>query len=343
MRNNNVASSGISLDNMVLNDVNRIAFITEIRKHLGNNLNGYIMESLANMLAIDYVGRLKKNPPLEPYVQSCIRKLKDHLQRKVILEEEFSVTMSLFIIAIGSSKSADDELLLSEGKNQDILIDGLITAYFGDLSPAEQKNIREALRGILNGASIKEIINFIHSDQKLFYSVVFSAYKKKLQQKEINELINLNLSRIIAENRSISKKTGIIKSLVCKAALGVSLFAAASLGYLLSPLAEGALLPLILAPVAGICINVAPRIGAKLGGSIAMTSNFVQKKQERLKEFVATIVVPGLQHHLEQSKYLGQKNVPVLEQGLEIKLQATLPVKGEEMAKNLTKNNVRKR
>ena len=80
-------------------------------------------------------------------------------------------------------KEIGDGLVNTQEKNQDILIDGLVADQFSDLSSTEQKNVKEVLRALLNGRDGKEIMNFIHSDPKLFYSVVFSAYKEKTKQK----------------------------------------------------------------------------------------------------------------------------------------------------------------
>ena len=190
----------------LLNDIDNSAFLSRIKSYLSNNLNNYLITSLANMLTIDYVNRLKKEPPLDEYAQKCVDRLKKHLKHIVVTDESFSEVMTLFAIAITDKKEIGDELVNTQEKNQDILIDGLVAAHFSDLSPTEQKNLKEVLKVLLNGRDGKEIMNLMNSDPKLFYSVVFSAYKEKTKQKELMQAVTINLNKIIADTKSINRK-----------------------------------------------------------------------------------------------------------------------------------------
>ena len=129
-----------------------------------------------------------------------------HLKHMVVIDESFAEVMTLFAIAITDKKEIGDELVNTQEKNQDIFIDDLVAAHFSDLSLAEQKNIKEVLKSLLTGRDGKEIMNFIYSDPKLFYSVVFSAYKDKTKQKEMLEAITINLNKIIADTKSINRR-----------------------------------------------------------------------------------------------------------------------------------------
>ena len=133
----------------------------------------------------------------------------------VVTDESFAGVMTLFAIAITDKKEIGDGLVNTQEKNQDILIDGLVADQFSDLSPTEQKNVKEVLRALLNGRDGKEIMNFIHSDPKLFYSVVFSAYKEKTKQKEIMEVVTINLNKIIADTKFINRIEQMISDKIC--------------------------------------------------------------------------------------------------------------------------------
>ena len=69
-----------------------------------------------------------------------------------------------------------------------------------------QESLKEVLKSLVTGRDSKEIMNFIDSNPKLFYSVVLSAHKEKRKQKEIMEIVIINLHKIIANTKSINKK-----------------------------------------------------------------------------------------------------------------------------------------
>ena len=133
----------------ILKDIDNSAFLNKIKSHLSSNLSNYLSTSLANMLAIDYVNRLKKEPTLDEYAEKCADRLKKHLNHRVVTDETFAEVMTLFAIAITDKKEIGDELVNTQEKNQDIFIDDLVAAHFSDLSPAEQKNVKEVLKSFV--------------------------------------------------------------------------------------------------------------------------------------------------------------------------------------------------
>lgn len=288
----------------ILKGIDNSVFLNKINSYLGNNLNNYLITSLSNMLAIDYVNRLKQEPKIDEYAMKCVDRLKSHLKHMIVTEEDFSGVMSLFAIAITEEKRIDDELNNEQEKNQDVLIDGLVTAQFSDLSPAELVNIKEVLKALLNGRDSKEIMNFINSDPKLFYSVVFSAYKEKTKQKEIMEVVTINLNKMIADTKSINKKKNNIKSLAGKVAMAVGLVAVASAGAFVG----GLILPALIIPAVAISIKLGPAVGEKIGETIAQNNTVIKNKQSSIKDFAMSIMSPELDQNISQFKYMQQKN-----------------------------------
>ena len=309
----------------ILKDIDNFAFFNKIESYLGNNLNNYLITALSNMLAIDYVNRLCREPQIDEYAMKCVDRLKSHLKHMVVIEEDFSSVMSLFAIAITEEKTTDDELINTQEKNQDILIDGVIAAQFSDISAAEQKNVKEVLKALLAGNGGKEIMNFINSDPKLFHSVVLSAYKEKIKQKEIMEVVTINLNKIIMDTKSINKKKNNIKSLAGKITMAVGLVAVASAGILIG----GLVLPALLIPAAVITIKFGSVIGEKIGETIAQNNTVIKKKQSMIKDFAMSII----QH---------KKHVSPLQPGIEIKSQIA-NIMDPEQTKDLSKKNSRQR
>jgi hypothetical protein len=262
------------------------AFLKAIQSHLSDNLNKYLMGSLANMLAIDYANRLKEKVDLDEHIDLCIERLTHHLRHKIVLEEDFSTVMSLFAIAITEKKMEDDEKMNSKEQDQDMLVDGIISAHFGDLSPEEQKKVREILKTLIASPDAKEIMNFISLDPKLFYSVVFVAYKEQTKQKEREETVMIHINKIMNEKKSINKSINNFKSLAGKIILSVGLVGAASIGAMIG----GFALPALLIPMAAISIRLAPAIGDKIGKGLWQNSNNIKQKENNLKDMVESIL-----------------------------------------------------
>lgn len=320
----------------ILKDIDNSTFLNKIKSHLSSNLSNYFSTSLANMLAIDYVNRLKKEPTLDEYAEKCADRLKKHLKHRVVTDETFAEVMTLFAIAITDKKEIGDEVVNTQEKNQDIFIDDLVAAHFSDLSPAEQKNVKEVLKSLLTGRDGKEIMNFIHSDPKLFYSLVFSAYKEKTKQKEMLEAITINLNKIIADTKSINRRKNNIKSLTAKIMMAAGLVAVASAGIFIG----GLVLPALIVPAFAFSVRLAPVLGEKVGETIAQNNGLVQKKQNHLKELVASIAPPELGQKLAHSK--AHKKDLMLKPELEIKSQV-VDILNKTPRRDLKKKNSRQR
>ncbi len=321
-----------------LKNIDNTPFLNKIKLHLENNLNNYLISSLSNVLTIDYVNRLRAEPQIDKYAMKCVERLKNHLNHMVVTDESFSSTMSLFAIALTEEKKLDDESLKPEEKNQDVIIDSMLATQFGDLSPIEQKNIKEVLKNLLMGRDGKEIMNFINSDPKLFYSVIFSAHREKAKQKDFMTTITNNLNKIIADTKSINRKKNNIKSLVGKITMVIGLAAIASAGAVIG----GLVLPALLIPAAAITINLGPVIGEQLGEIIAKNNNLITKKQSNIKTFLTSINQPELEQNISQGKFMEQKKHKLLQPEIEIRSQIT-NVLDPKRIKAIDKNNSRQR
>ena len=219
---------------------------------LGNNLSESLCRSISNLLAIDYSGRLESAPELKEYINICALRIKKHLGLKVVTDESFSSSMSLFTIAITPERDIDADDAKSQEQSQDALIDSVIETHFVNLSPEEATLIKSLMKELLNGKDGKEMMNAISSNPKLFYSVVVSALRENKKQKEVSEAIHQHLTTIISKNR---KQTG-IKSLASKIAFAGGLMLAASTGLILGGLA----LPALIIPATAAAIKLAPKL-----------------------------------------------------------------------------------
>ena len=321
----------------ILKDINRSVFHKQIKIYLSNNLSDYLISSLSNMLAIDYVNRLKQQPQINEYVIKCVNRLKSHLKHLIILDEDFSSTMSLFAIAITEEKESDNKVINTTAKNQDILIESIIAVYFGGLPIEEQKNIQELLKDLLGrGDNNKDIINFVGTDPRLFYSIVIKAHMEKTKQKEITEFVAANVSKVINDIKAINKKKNNIKSLAEKVIMSTSLIGIASAGAFIG----GATLPAMVIPLVVTSLKVGPAIGERIGELASQTNANIQKREAAVKNFIMSVTKPALSLTLSQA--INQKKSALPQQEVKVKLRATSIV-NKIQQKDVNKENIRQR
>ncbi len=258
--------------------VDPLPFINEITEHLGNNLNGNVSKSISNLLAIDYANRLNSEPDITEYVELCVSRLKKHIGKEVVIEDGFSISMTLFTVAITPERDVSDDNDKGQEQSQDALIESIIGSHFGDLSPEEQANIKTVLKDLLTGKNGKEMMEIVVSDPKLFYSIVVSAIKSQKHQKQVMEFIEDHLTKVMNQSNKVQSKTGGLKNTIGKLALAGSVLLAASVGIVIGGLA----LPAIIVPAAIAAIKYGPIIGEKLGAGAVNQSSAIQKEVSAL-------------------------------------------------------------
>lgn len=261
--------------------VDPMPFFHQMTEHLSNNLDKKLCNSVSNLLAIDYANRLESKPSLEEYINICIKRLKKHLGMQVVLDNNFSITMTLFTVAITpEEETADNNNKKQEQLQvQDALIEATVTSLFGNMVPEEQSTIKLVLKDLLNSKDGKEFMNIINLNPKKLYSIITSALKTKKQQQEITKSVKIHLVNLMHQLKIIDKKVSGIKNTIGKIALAGSVIAAASIGLVVS----GFVLPVLLVPTTIAAVKYGPVIGEKLGNNIAKNSSSIQRETNLLK------------------------------------------------------------
>ena len=267
--------------------VDPLPFFQQMTEHLSNNLDKKLCNSVSNLLAIDYASRLKSKPPLKEYINICIERLKKYLGPQVVLDNDFSASMTLFTAAITPEKDDNEK---AQKQLQDALIESTIASLFGDMTPEEQATITLILRDLLNSKDGKELMNIISSDPKRFYSIVTSAIKTKKQQQEILESVEMYLVNVMNQSKKIDQKVNGIKNTIGKIALAGSVLVATSIGLVIG----GFALPVLLVPATIAAVKYGPVVGKKLGGNIAKNSTFIQRETNSL-ERIKTVSISTAQ------------------------------------------------
>ena len=269
-------------DDIVLpRGVDPMPFFHQMTEYLSNNLDKKLCNSVSNLLAIDYANRLESKTSLEEYINICIKRLKKHLGLQVVLDNNFSIAMTLFTVAITPEKeTADNNNKKQEQLQvQDALIEATVTSLFGNMIPEEQVTIKLVLKDLLNSKDSKEFMNIINLNPKKLYSIITSALKTKKQQQEITKSVKIHLVNLMNQLKIIDKKVSDIKNTTGKIALAGSVLAAASIGLVIG----GFVLPVLLVPTAIAAVKYGPVIGEKLGNNIAKNNSSIQRETNLLK------------------------------------------------------------
>lgn len=247
-------------------------------EYLGANLSEALCSSVANLLAIDYSGRLESKPDLDYHINECTLRIKKHLGLRVVTDESFSSVMSLFTIAITPEREIDADDDKSQEQSHDALIDSIIATYFHDLTPEETAIIKSLIKEILNGKDGKEMMNVASSNPKLFYSIVVSAVREKNKLEEVLESVKLHLTRILSKNKQQVKQQSGIKGLVSKISLIGGLMLTASTGLVMGGLA----LPALILPATAAVVKLSPKLGEKVSPSTEQEINTIQEESETI-------------------------------------------------------------
>ncbi len=303
--------------------VDPLPFFQQMTEHLSNNLDKKLCNSVSNLLAIDYASRLKSKPPLKEYINICIERLKKYLGPQVVLDNDFSASMTLFTAAITPEKDDDNEK--AQKQLQDALIESTIASLFGDMTPEEQATITLILRDLLDSKDGKELMNIISSDPKRFYSIVTSAIKTKKQQQEILESVEMYLVNVMNQSKKLDQKVNGIKNTIGKIALAGSVLVATSIGLVIG----GFALPVLLVPATIAAVKYGPVVGKKLGGNIAKNSTLIQRETNSLKR-IKTVSISTTQTINKTVKSLSKDQIKSLAQNIDTNLIKTVKSQDRE-------------
>lgn len=260
------------------------SFQQELSIQLSGNLSEKLINNLSNILALDYANRLKSAPSLKKYLLLCIDRLQNYLGHKVITNEDFATSMTLFCVAITPKKNTNEPL--NPEQVHEAVVEAVIDMHFKDLSPEEKEVLKFVLMDLLNRKDGYEISNFLNSNPKLFHCIVVTAIREKIKQEEIVEFVKLHLNRLIIESKTVDKKINKLKNLGSKFSLAAALMSIASAGLTLG----GLVLPAFMLPATALSVKYAPKAGEKAGAIVAGNIESIQSQKETLAEIKGAVI-----------------------------------------------------
>lgn len=325
---------------MNLPNVNAVPFRRAINDTLSANLTAHAKDSLAGLLALDYVARLESTPQVEEHASWCASNLKAYLKQKVVTDDSFATNMMLFSIAIAPARKStkDDDNLLSQLSSNEHLVDTIIEMYFGDLSVSDKKKVKIVIQGLIAGKDGAEILNLISSNPKLVRGMVADALLKYQTQKEINRHVTMEINKILGKAIEVNKKISKLKQQVSKITTAASFLAVATMGLVVPAVS----LPFLAVPAAIGMIKYSPKLGNKIGTMLAekdasvkeALSNVEKIKTELQGQYQAYAEEVQKQRSQVQAKDTGQ----IKETAAQVDF--TLPEMQVDLAKNTTLTRV---
>ncbi|RTK92787.1 MAG: hypothetical protein EKK61_02685 [Rickettsiales bacterium] len=231
-------------------------------KDLDNNLSLKLILSISNLISLDYIHRLKEQGEIHQHAEICSSRVKKHLGYQVIMQEDFSTAMSLFIIAITPENKKEEANVNLQ--NIDIIIETIISKYYSDSELDEIKNIRSSLKNLLNMIDSNRLIDYINNTPEIFQLTVKSAIKNKQTLPQLSAIVQTQIQNTIIRKNKINKKINVLQSLFTKITVVASILVSGIISASLSPM----LLPLLLIPTVGLSFKIAPKIGENLAHNI---------------------------------------------------------------------------
>lgn len=261
-------------------------FFNKMTEYLGNNLDNKLCRSVSNLLSLDYATRLEFTPELHTYINICIKRLEKYLGARVILDNNFSKSMELFIVAITEETDDSGNAPKSQEQLIDAMIESTITQFFSDLTAQEKVNVRSILKNIINNRDKKELLSMVHDDPALLQKLVMQATKSKKSTKEVSHIVIAHLETLTKQSKHLAQKKDNTKALFGKIAISIGLFSTASLGLVFS----GLLLPAIIVPAAILAIKTTPNIGEKIANNVIKNSVKIKTDTQNLNKNKAEIL-----------------------------------------------------
>lgn len=230
---------------------------------LEDNLSSYIISTVSNMLALYY--SLDKNlrqaePNMPNYGDICAGRIKNFLQEKVVLEEEFSVALSLFTVAITPEPPPTEDLpSLNKIRDQEQGANIICQAILGDEAlEHETALLSDAMDDILGDAQASEIVNFMSINPDIVLKVLRG---KKRHSSEIKTMLT-QAAMASTQNKSIVSDFAQVGGL-----LACSMLAFA--GNIVAVSSFTAIAAAAIIPVSIAALKYGSFIGEKIGATIA--------------------------------------------------------------------------
>lgn len=261
----------------LLTDQNAQKFQSVITDVTRNNISGDLAMKVASLLALDYQHRLKSTPEITEYLNIICQRLKSSLGHRVFMDEDFSMAMTLFTIAI--TPEAEHELdKVEQEKSLDAAIDAVINEHYGDLSLEEKAALKDILKELVNSKSLEEVISFVSSDPSFLKELVKTSIEGQRQKQEVLDFAKKHIQQILKQQKEVQQIKSGIKSFTSKVVMITSIITVSSLGIITGGLA----FPVMAIPALAITARAAGKVSTKISEKVIENNKSIQLEYSKI-------------------------------------------------------------
>jgi len=281
-------------------------YIPDFKKALDDNFEANlvpgVLSTLANMLAFDYATRLKNNIELDQYIYKCVGKLHRFLEAHVITDDSFSSAFIIFTKLIAPEETDHHEKDNVLEKEQDLMIDALITQHFANANAELQGYIKILLKDSLHTLNQGEFINYIHSEPQVIGKIVADSLKLNQTQEQIISQSKTQLLEIAHKNIAANEHANNFKKSTSMATTAICVLGVVAV----SLVSSVTILPLITIPALILSNKIAPTLGETIGNVILNNSSGFQQRLKESIKLKDSIMQQDLSITKQQSKEIAQ-------------------------------------
>lgn len=156
---------------MSINDQNKF-FLEELHHKFNHNLSEYHIKTLANMFAFYYSMRESKEP-VHGFIETLIKKIKIFIGDKTLVNNDFSLTLALFIAGITSDAENTDNAILVQDLSEVILAE-----ISHNKDPELKITVRLLIKRLFSSFDIRDTIHLLYNKPELFMNLVGQSMKR---------------------------------------------------------------------------------------------------------------------------------------------------------------------
>ena len=233
---------------------NNFIYITEFSEYLaidlGDKLSTYLVNTISNMIAIDYQINKKTSAPPTEYITKCCQRLSQFLNGEDIYLDDFGAAITLFAIAISDDDIYQEDIQNYKAQSQETeviseFITNDLSSQYGISKEQEIYRLKVVIKHLLTSESAQSVANFC-----------------KNHGKELTAInLNGNLRNSYMEASYLFKNNKVDNSVQKSGAIGLA-SAAVIIGA--TTLTFGASLAVIIPAIA---------VGSVIGGKVSKATN----------------------------------------------------------------------
>ena len=146
--------------------------IEALNNKFKNIFSEYHITTLSNMLGF-YYSMNKSKDNINNFVTTVVEKLRIYIGDKKLLNDDFAVTLSLFVVSITNDAGKPDNEYLARDLSEIIL-----SELYNSQDPEFKNKLRCAIKTLLSSINIRETIDVLYNKPTLLMNLIMQSLKQ---------------------------------------------------------------------------------------------------------------------------------------------------------------------